>query len=180
MTLTLQEELDAENHAKSVRKKTRPPRGRMSFKRKLAFIIFSLMLMAVMRTGFLFIIIGLLPSIVAYYMDISTKHYSFQAIFMCNICGMLPFIARILQHGPSSAVMNSIMGTALNWFIIYGAAMIGLWLVAICPMIAQIWITRYNIAQIHRLERLQKKIESEWGHEVTQLSEKRLPKTDDE
>lgn len=167
---TMQEDEDAKAGMKAAKIATTVKRKKMRFKHKLLLIIISLVLMGVLRQGFLFIIIGLLPSIVAYYMDVSSGRYSFKTIFACNLSGMLHYIGIMLHEGPSSIVLQSVMGNAQNWVIIYGSALLGWLLVEICPMIAQVMIVGFNQTQIGRIERLQKKIEGEWGPEVTQLS----------
>ena len=145
-------------------------RPKMRARNKLLLIIFGLLLMALLRTGFVFLIIGLLPSFVAYFMDVSKHRFAFRTIFACNLSGMLPYIGKMLAHGPSSAMLQDIMSHATNWIIIYMSALIGWLLIQVCPMIAQIFITGFHQTQISRMKALQKKIEGEWGPEVTQFS----------
>lgn len=145
-------------------------RHKMRGRNKLLLIIFSLLMMGVLRTGFVFLIIALLPSIVAYYMDISKHRYTYTAIFSSNFAAVMPYLGRMLHHGPSSSVLQEIMGSAATWIIIYGAAFMGWLLVQTCPMFAQSIVRNYHQGQVARFERMQKKIESEWGPEVTQFS----------
>ena len=180
MIQTMQEEADAQASMQSKKTAVSPRRGKMKGRNKLLLIILSLIMIAVLRTGFLFVLIALLPSIVAYYMDITAEHYSFKTVFICNLSGVLPFIARILHHGPSNAMINSIMGSGMIWFTVYGAALVGLWLVYICPMVAQVMIGRFHNTQVNRLELLQKKIENEWGREVTQLDARNAARVSEE
>jgi hypothetical protein len=168
--LTMQEEEEAKAGHEAVKKAGSGRHKPLRMKHKIMLIVLSLLLMGFLRTGFMFVIIGLLPSIVAYYMDITADRYTFKTIFACNLCGMLPYIGRMLHEGPSSALLQNLMGTAMNWVIIYGTAILGWLLVEICPMIAQVLIAGFSQAQITRIERLQKKIEREWGPEVTELS----------
>jgi hypothetical protein len=149
---------------------TTVPRTKMRFKHKAMLIIISLVMMGLLRTGFVFVIIGLLPSIVAYYMDVTAGRYSFKSIFACNLSGMLPYIGTLLEHGPSSAALQAIMGNAHTWIIIYGSAIMGWILVKICPMIAQFLIVGMSHTHASHIEHVQKKIEGEWGPEVTQFS----------
>lgn len=145
-------------------------RPKMRFKHKFLLISFSLLMMGLMRTGFVFFVIGMLPCIVAYYMDISKYRYTFKTIFAANMSGMMPFITKILATGHSSTVLAEIMGNGFNWVIIYGSAMVGWMLILLCPMIAQIMVVGVNQTQFLRYDGLRKKLESEWGNEVTQFS----------
>lgn len=144
-------------------------RRRMKFKNKLLLIISSLLLMAFLRTGFVFYIIGMLPSILVYYLDQSPHRYTFKTIFFCNLSGMLPFLGQLLRYGPSSAALQDIMGDPASWIIIYGSAAFGALLISITPLVAQTLIGRLHQTQVMRLQRAQKKIENEWGKEVTQF-----------
>lgn len=143
---------------------------KMRFKHKLILILVSFFMMALMRTGFVFLVIGMLPAIVAYYMDVSKHRYTFKSIFAANLSGMLPYITQIISHHASSSMLQEIMGSSATWIVIYGSACLGWLLVFICPMISQIMVAGVHQAQLARYEWLQKKLESEWGQEVTQFS----------
>jgi hypothetical protein len=143
---------------------------KLRFKHKLILIIFCLVMVVFLRTGFVFFVIGMLPCIVAHYMDITKHRYTFRSIFAANLSGMLPFISRIIEQGPSSALLQETMGNAANWMIIYGAAFVGWLLVKLCPIVARQIVLGINRSQIKRYEWLQKKLESEWGPEVAQFS----------
>jgi hypothetical protein len=143
---------------------------KMPFKYKLLLIIISLILMGVMRTGFVFFVIGMLPCIVAYYTDISKYRYTFKSIFAANLSGMMPYITKILAEGPSSTNLQEIMGNTSNWLIIYGSAFLGWLLVKVCPMITQMMVAALHQTHLLRYEWLQKKLENEWGDEVKQFS----------
>jgi hypothetical protein len=143
---------------------------RMKLKNKLFLILFSLLMMGILRTGFVFFVIGMLPAIVAHYMDVSKYRYTFKSIFAANLSGMMPFITKIIFTGPSSTLLQETMGSLTTWITIYGAALIGWLLIKICPMIAQIMVSGVHQTQILRYDWLQKKLESEWGDEVKQMS----------
>lgn len=158
----------------------KPARRRMGGRSKLLLILFSLGLMAVFRTGFVFIIIGMMPSIVASFLDVTRKRYMFKSVLACNLAGMMPFIGELLRHGPNSVTMQNIMGDAGNWVIIYGSALIGWMMVRGMPMIAYSFINGFHSTQIMRLRGNQKRIENEWGPEVTRLSRKNRETAEEE
>ena len=143
---------------------------KMRFKHKFFLILFSIVMMGLLRTGFVFFIIGMLPCIVAYYMDVTRFRYTFKSVFAANLSGMMPYITKIIHDGPSSALLQEIMGNGMNWFIIYGSAMIGWLLIKVCPMLALTMVTGVHQTQFIRYDWLQKKLESEWGEEVKQFS----------
>lgn len=157
---------------KTEKKKTLSTQGlrKMRFKHKLLLIVTSLIMIVFLRTGFVFFVIGMLPAIVAYYMDVTKHRYTFRCILFSNLSGMLPFITRVISEGPSSTLMQEIMGNSVTWITIYGAAMVGWLLILVCPMLAQAMVHGVHQTQLRRYEWLQKKLESEWGPEVMQFS----------
>ena len=112
----------------------------------------------------------MLPCIVAYYMDVSKAQYTFKSVFAANLSGMMPYITKIISHGPSNTMLQEIMGNGATWFIVYGAACMGWLLVRICPMMAHAMVKGMHQTQIVRYDWLQKKLEGEWGPEVKQFS----------
>lgn len=147
----------------------KPVRRKMKGRNKALLIIFSLLAMAFLRTGFVFLLIAMLPSIVAYYLDQSEARYRFKTVFYCNFSGVMPYLGQMLVHGPSSSTLHEIMGSLSTWMIIYGAACMGCILISVTPMIAQGFISSIHNTQVSRLQRNQKNIESEWGKEVSQF-----------
>ncbi len=145
-------------------------RLKMRMKHKLFLIVFSLVMMAFLRTGFVFFVIGMMPCIVAYYMDVSKHRYTFQSVFAANLAGMMPFITKLLLKGPSSVMLQEMMGSFSTWLIIYGAAFIGWLLVKVCPIAAQMMVHGMHQTQVLHYDWLQRKLEAEWGEEVKQFS----------
>lgn len=141
---------------------------KMRFKHKFMLMLFSLLLIVVIRQGFVFFVIGMLPTIVAYYMDVSKQRYTFRSVMAANLSGMLPYLALIIRDGHAMSLV--IMGQSGTWFTVYGAALIGWLLVLVCPMLAQSMVLKVHQAQLARYSQLQKKLEGEWGPEVTQFS----------
>ena len=170
-TTTMEEDHTAEQIARETKQAMTKRRGKMSGKAKLLLIISSLLMMGFLRTGFIFVIIAMLPSIVAYYMDVTVERYRFKTIFACNMCGVMPYIEKMLYSGPSSAVLQSIMSNVVHWVLIFGAALVGWLLSEICPMISQVLVGSMHQAHISRIERMQRKIEGEWGQEVVHITQ---------
>ncbi len=145
-------------------------RRKMTPKQKILFIAINIGLMVFLRTGYVFFIIGMLPAVVAYYLDVSRQRYTFRSILAANLSGMMPYLTRLISHHASSGELQIIMGSSLTWIVVYGSALMGFLLVAVCPMMAQTMVDALHRGQISRYQRLQKKLENEWGPEVTQFS----------
>jgi hypothetical protein len=129
-------------------------------------IIVSVFMVAFLRTGFIFFILAILPSVVAFYIDRSYTRSTFHTVFACNLSGALPFLARILKNGAAQAEIQVVMSDPLNWMIIYASAGFGWLLVYAAPTFAQGFINMLHQNQIRRLDRMQRRIINEWGKEV--------------
>ncbi len=162
--------IEQNNRAAAIKNEGRVGRPPMRRKHKFYLIVFSLTMMVLLRTGFVFFVIAMLPCIVAFYMDASKHRYTFQSVFAANLAGVMPYITKLFATGNSSAMLQEIMGSFSTWLIIYGASFIGWLLVKICPMAAHIMVQGMHQTQIMRYDWLQKKLESEWGEEVKQFS----------
>ena len=144
---------------------------KMPMKFKLLLIISSLAMMVFLRTGFIFVCIAMMPSIVAYYIDRAKRRYLFKTVFALNLSGTMPFIGRMVMEGPGSA-LQSILQNVDTWVVIYGSAICGYMMVMIMPIITHVLFSRFHVVQVVRIEETLKKIESEWGDEVTKFSKK--------
>lgn len=138
-----------------------------SGKTTLIMVITTLVLVVVFKLGFLFFVLGILPSIVSYYIDATRSNLSFQTVFTCNLAGVLPFMAQMLQSQDSNnSAVHEIITNSVNWLIVYGAAGVGWLLVFVAPMISQMLINAMHQRQIGRLERQQRILVEEWGSEL--------------
>lgn len=129
-------------------------------------IIICIAMIIVFKAGFLFFIIGILPSIVSYYVDATKNNLSFQTVFTCNLAGILPYMVDMLQGKSIDAEVQAILSDSISWFVVYSAAAIGWMLVLTAPSLAQLIISTINKRQINRLEKQQKILRERWGDEL--------------
>jgi hypothetical protein len=132
------------------------------------------LLVMLLRTAAIFLALALLPSIVAYYVDRTATRYIFHTVFACNLAATLPALGRIIKNGISATEVQVVMGDAVNWLIIYGAAGFGWLLVYAAPVFSKGLINVMHQRKIRRLERTQKRIISEWGTEVERFHAEKL------
>ncbi len=154
----------AKQHKKS--KEKGEVKKKRSNRATVLLVIVSVLLVAFLRTGFIFFILAVLPSFVAFYIDRSASRATFHTVFACNLSGALPFLGQIIRNGAAQAEIQTVMTDTTNWLIIYAAAAFGWLLVYAAPAFAQGFINMLHYNQIARLERMQRKITAEWGKEV--------------
>lgn len=147
-------------------KKAKKEKKKGSFLTTLMMITGSIGMILVFHTGFIFFVIGILPSIVAFYLDRTSKRNNYHTVLACNLSGVIPFMAQMLREGRSNAYTTELMSDAGNWLIIYASAGFGWILVYATPLFAQFLITMFHQGQIMRYEALQERIIKDWGPEV--------------
>lgn len=158
--------------AKAKAKKNPAKEGKRkgSTKTTILLIAISLALIMVFKTGFIFLMIGLLPSIVAYYLDVTRSRTRFHTVLACNLSGVLPYMAEILKDkGTGGGYVTSLMSDPSTWMVVYASAGFGWLLVFATPLFAQFIITMFNQGQIARFQSLQDRIVRDWGQEVAHV-----------
>lgn len=141
-----------------------------STKTLVLLIALSLFTIIVFKTGFIFFVIGLLPSIVAYYIDITRSRTRFHTVLACNLSGLIPFMTQIWKEdGTHGGYVTSLMSDPMNWLQIYSAAGFGWLLVYTTPLFAQFIISMFNRGQIARFQSMQDRIIKDWGPEVAHM-----------
>lgn len=138
-------------------------------KRKIALLlllIISLALSVVIRHTFLFMLVALLPTIVAYIVDRSEAKSTFQSVMACNLAGMLPYFAKMIHSGNSPSLVQMQMSNVLMWLVIYGAAAIGWCMLWLWPYLAFFIIKTMAAKETFQLDLQQRKLTEEWGPEI--------------
>lgn len=133
-------------------------------------IVLCLLLVILLQTGFIFLMLALLPAIVAYYVDTLPGKAAFQTVFSCNLAAALPFFLPLAQLGLrfKHNDITELMNKPHVWLIIYGGAAVGWCLIYMCRFIARIYMLAHYDYKITNLEQFQKKLVEEWGEEVKQ------------
>lgn len=145
-----------------------PKRG--SGKILLMITLLCFVIIGVFKTGFIFFVVGLLPSIVAYYIDITKGRTRFHTVLACNLSGVIPFMTQILKdNGTKGGYVTSLMADPMNWLEIYAWAGFGWLLVYTTPLFAQLIISMFNQGQITRYQSMQERIIKDWGNEVAHM-----------
>ncbi|MFW0777070.1 MAG: hypothetical protein ACN2B6_05060 [Rickettsiales bacterium] len=135
---------------------------------KPGLIVASIVLILVLQAGFIFILIALLPSIVAYFIDSSPHKSEFRVVFICNATATLPSLNPIVNAAIQMKPMD-ILPTVTDpttWLIIYSGAAAGWCLIYLCRFIARFLITLYFEYKVNSLERFQEKLVNEWGDQI--------------
>ena len=145
----------------------------MANKGKVGLVLFmalaipgSLALIFFLQAGFIFIVFGLMPALVAYFVDGYEGKPTFKCVLFCNMSGMLPTFNDVLRSESAAATMQNLMGDAYTWFLVYGGAMCGYGLLLFARVLTQIAFTVADQARIDILTKKQEQLVQEWGEDV--------------
>lgn len=116
-------------------------------------------------------LIGLLPTIVLLLADSSPRKESrLSAMFAFNLCGVLPFLTRLWDDGPSLDNLLRHLGDVMVWVVMYGAAGVGSAMLWICPIFAAAILQWLNQEKAAKLEKQRSRLLEEWGEPLARTS----------
>lgn len=118
-----------------------------------------------LRGGFIFLLLAMLPSVMAYYMDHTADKSMFKTVFACNFAATLPTLTPLLQ-GSKHFDIGTIMTTPMVWLFVYGGAAAGWCLIFLCRLVSRLFIVLLYEYKIATLEKIQKKLTDEWGTQL--------------
>ena len=122
----------------------------------------------ILQLGFIFIMLAMVPTLVAYFVDNHPGLPLFKTVGACNIATLLPVIEPMLDAIVHSEAIKPVelMSNPMNWLIVYGGAALGWALVFLCKIIGSFIMTIIYEYRIVSLERTQKKLIEEWGQNI--------------
>lgn len=138
-------------------------------KKKGLFIFgmaFSLCAILFAKYAFIFLLLALIPTAVAYLVDKHPGKLAFQIVMACNLCGVLPYLGNLIVHRSESDVFWSTISNIMMWIMVYGAAAVGWVILSFTPSIAFFILNQMNRNKVNQLRSAQKKLVEEWGPDI--------------
>lgn len=129
----------------------------------LLMVAIGLVLIVVLQSGFIFVLFGLMPTMVAYFVDVLPGKHVFKCVLACNLAGMVPTFADVAKADSVGATLQTVMGDPLLWFIVYFSAGGGYILLWICRTLTRTTVTITADAKIESLKKQQTELIEEWG-----------------
>lgn len=116
----------------------------------------------------LVLVIGMAPTIVAFFTDRRKEKYAAFCVGAMNLLGVLPVALGMWtrDHSMDSAMRN--VTNVFNWFLMYGAASLGWGLYAVTPAIVAFVLRMQIERRITKMQGYQRELIEEWGEGVTE------------
>ncbi len=109
---------------------------------------------------------GVLPSIIALFVDPDRSKRAAYSVAGFNIAGIVPVIGWLWDRGATRAAAIDLLSDPLVWLLMYGAAGIGLMLLNGLPVIARGYIEIRNAGEARRIKAEMAALKEEWGDGV--------------
>ncbi|MGE5538072.1 MAG: hypothetical protein ACM30I_05615 [Gemmatimonas sp.] len=163
----------AKTPAKTAAKRVAPAKGRPARARggrtpvvgNLAITTIVVVLMFVMLPTALILVVGGLPTLVAFIVDRHRKHYLTRCVGSMNLAGVIPYLIKIWSNHTTLAAVQ-MLTNPMVWLVMYGAASVG-WLIYLsAPSIAWLQVEITGARRVKALRARQKQLIDEWGNDV--------------
>ncbi|MBY0354633.1 MAG: hypothetical protein K2Q12_02760 [Rickettsiales bacterium] len=150
--------------AKKKDKKKGTKKGGKSKLRLGVMYVFCVVMAVIFKGSFIFVLVGMLPTIAAYISDKSEGKEIYRCVLACNVAGMLPYVAKVFAVDTNESLR--VIADPSMWLGIYVFAGIGWLLVWIMPHLAEVITELSQFTRVARLEENQRKLIEEWGPEI--------------
>ena len=112
------------------------------------------------------LLVGMVPSIVAYVVDRSERPMLAFTIAPVNLAGLMPYLLQLWTGRDTMPTVVHLLTDVYVWLVIYLSAGAGWLLFLGMPMIIAIVLGRSLDRRKSRLETLQSRLKADWGAEV--------------
>ena len=114
----------------------------------------------------LLMVVGLVPTVVAYIVDRDPEKTAPIAVGAINVCGVLPFLMDMWKHQHTVQKAMQLLGDPLTWLVMYASAALGwFFFYFIPPIVTNIELMRLE-ARITSLQNTRRDLAEEWGSDV--------------
>ena len=134
---------------------------------KIIFLMTGILAASISFYALIFIVIGMLPTLVAKMIDRSSGKYASKIVGAFNYMGLLPFMFKVWGARSASHLVVDMVWDPATWFFTYSAAGLGWIVVIIAPKIALAAFATKTEMRINVLRDKQAALIEEWGEDVT-------------
>lgn len=134
------------------------------------FLVMCLGMIFLLKIGFIFLLLALMPTIVAFYIDNDPKKSTFQVVGAGNLGATLPTLIPMIKGSLGSHKYDyiSVIEDPSVWLFVYLGAAAGWGLIYLSRYIARFVVTLSYEYNISVLKRQQRRLIEEWGPEIDQ------------
>jgi hypothetical protein len=140
----------------------------MSLRSIAQFVFFGLFIAGMLFAlpTMLVLTLGLLPTLVAFVVDVHPRKYAARSVGFLNFAGTLPFLISLWSGHHDLISAMRILTDVYAWLVIYSAAAVG-WIIYLgMPSVAGFLMEINAARRVHKLDAQRKKLIAEWGEDI--------------
>lgn len=137
-------------------------------------IFLLLIIIFILRFGAIILILTVIPSIVAFFLDHQPRKPGFKIVAACNLSAALPFIVPIVDFSLKKQYSEAgmVMDDAMTWVFIYCGAGAGWGMIYLSKFVARVITLMHYEYGVSVLEKKQELLIKEWGDEILPVGKK--------
>lgn len=128
-----------------------------------------------LNTATIFILLSLIPSIIAYYYDEFQEKNIFKTVLACNLCGIAIVLHDVFLADSIAARVQVKYESLQPWLIVFGSSIGGAVLILIGRISSYYVIKNQCNTKVKNLRKAQEQLIDEWGEDIQNYNQ--LPKT---
>jgi hypothetical protein len=148
--------------------KAKRPSSAASLMIKILLTMVSLVVLVISGYAFIFFVVSVLPTIVAFIIDKRISRSASNTIGVFNIMGITKYIMDIWNTGTPSEFAKHLLTDSDVWIRVYGMVAIGWIFVWAFPQVWAIYYVRYSVKKAKKLYEVHNDLVREWGPEVAE------------
>ena len=113
------------------------------------------------------LVVGLIPTLVCYIVDMTPGRYAFRCVASMNFAGVAPFLRILWSDGHDMVVAIGIIADPFAWLVFYGTAAFGWGLFFSVPGLVSAVRTLNAERRVNALRARQNALAEEWGTAIT-------------
>jgi hypothetical protein len=119
-----------------------------------------------LRQSSVILLIGILPSAVAYFVDETPRRSWFKTVLAFNLAGVVPYLMEVFfMHANNMEAVQTRLGDFSMWAIMYLFAAMGWMTIWLCPKLVHIGLRVYYDSRIDHHKTKLKEVEQQYGLE---------------
>lgn len=140
--------------------------SQISMASKILIFLLGIYLFVLSPFAVLFLLLGMLPGIVASMIDRRKGKLASKTVNAFNFIGLAPFIRDISMSQDPVGVSQQMLSDIYVWLLVYSAAGFGWVMLWIMPQITVVFFIAKVTFRVERLKSEQNKLIEEWGERV--------------
>ncbi len=133
----------------------------------IGLVVVCLGIVIVMLPTVSILVVGMIPMLVCYIVDLTPGRYAFRCVATMNFAGVAPFLRMLWTDGNDMTIAIGIITDPFAWLVFYGTAAFGWGLFFSVPGLVSAVRTLNAERRVNTLRARQNALAEEWGTAIT-------------